>query len=396
MNTINQKTRNPDKIIAVLLKISEAASDTRDLDELFPVIHQTLGEILNVNNFYIALLDREKDVLSFPYYVDEKRDPPGKIHHFSQTRTSTGQVIQDRQPKIFYRQDIHRLSADDLPGISSHVWMGVPLIIRDVVKGAMVIQSYAAKAEYTSSDLELLNSVSRHIALAIERKEADESLRDQRRILEKILESSPVGIALVENRVFKWVNAEMVRMFGYESKAALENASTRVIYENENDYALTGKIIDKSLSKKGCADYEYTLIRKDKTPFPAHIRLNCGDMADPMAWTIATFTDISLRKAAEKETREKERLQGVLEMAGAVCHEINQPLQAIMGYAELLLMEVDAMAVDPQGIIAIKRQAARLGEITQKLSRITCYRTVEYPGKTRIVDIWSAGSDTET
>jgi DNA-binding response OmpR family regulator len=37
---------------------------------------------------------------------------------------------------------------------------------------------------------------------------------------------------------------------------------------------------------------------------------------------------------------EKEKFQGVLEMAGAVCHEINQPLMVISGYSEILLMDV--------------------------------------------------------
>ncbi|MCK5339748.1 MAG: response regulator transcription factor, partial [Desulfobulbaceae bacterium] len=39
--------------------------------------------------------------------------------------------------------------------------------------------------------------------------------------------------------------------------------------------------------------------------------------------------------------KEREKLQGVLEMAGAVCHEINQPLQAVSGWSEILLMNAD-------------------------------------------------------
>ncbi len=52
----------------------------------------------------------------------------------------------------------------------------------------------------------------------LERKDSDERLSDQQRVLEKILEAPPVGICLVENRIFKWVNAERVKMFGYEKK----------------------------------------------------------------------------------------------------------------------------------------------------------------------------------
>ena len=218
---------------------------------------------------------------------------------------------------------------------------------------------------------------------------------DQRKVLETILESSPMGIALVQDRVFKWVNNEMVRMFGYQSKLKLENKSTRKIYLNTADYDLIGEKLYHSLSTLGMADYEIDLVKADGRFFPAHIRMSCGDLSNPMSWAIATVTNISQRKAVEKETVERERLQGVLEMAGAACHEINQHLQAILGYSELLQMNLASENIDAHAVDSIKSQAARLGRITRKLSNITCYRTLDYPGNTKIVDIWGAEKDSE-
>ncbi|MCP3874260.1 MAG: GAF domain-containing protein [Desulfobacteraceae bacterium] len=395
---INKKKRDSGKTIEVLFKISEAVSNTRNLDELYKVIHQSLDEILNVDNFYIALHNEKRDSIIFPYHVDEKAAPLKEIVNFSQTPSSTGIVIQTRKPTIFYEQDIIRLADQhkhEPIGAVSKIWLGAPLIINDKVKGAIVIQSYESSTAYHKEDLDLLNSVSQHIALAIERKESNEKLTEQRQILEKILESSPVGIALVQNRIFKWVNKEMVRMLGCQSKLDLKNKSTQIIYSDIDDYKIAGEKINSGFATNGTADYEIDLVRKDGTIFPAHIKLNCGDMSNPMAWTIATFTDISLRKSAETERYERERLQGVLEMAGAVCHEINQPLQAILGYSELLIMGNKGETVEAANLSSIKTQATRLRKITRKLSSITHYRTVDYPGNTKIVDIWSASNDTE-
>ena len=91
-------------------------------------------------------------------------------------------------------------------------------MIKDRVAGVMGVMDHDRESAYSREDLSLLNSVCRHAALAIERKEAETQINEHHRILEKILESSPVGIALIQNRVFKWVNTEMVRMFGYQSK----------------------------------------------------------------------------------------------------------------------------------------------------------------------------------
>ncbi len=391
------RKRDPGKTIEVLFKISEAVSKTRNLEELYTVIHESLDEILNVDNFYIAIHHQKKDSITFPYYIDEMDEKPEEITDFSQRASSTGMVIKNKKPMIFYEQDIIQLARrfrEKAIGTVCKIWLGAPLIINDRVKGAIVIQSYKSASAYRKEDLDLLNSVSQHIALAIERKESEEAISEQGKVLKKILESSPVGIALVQNRVFKWVNNEMVQMFGYDSKKDFKEKSTQMIYADENDFQMTGQTIYSSLNDTGTADYEIDLIRKDKTFFPGHIRLNCDDVDDPMAWTIATFTDISQRKAAEKEKYEKERLQGVLEMAGAVCHEINQPLQAILGYSELLLMD-PGIETEENNILSIKSQASRLGKITRKLSNITHYRTVDYPGNTKIVDIWGASTDTE-
>jgi CheY-like chemotaxis protein len=96
---------------------------------------------------------------------------------------------------------------------------------------------------------------------------------------------------------------------------------------------------------------------------------------------------------AEGVRVEKQRLQGVVEMAGAVCHELNQPIQGISGYAELMIMKADES--DPLISYArkIKQQTDRMGKITGKLMNITAYRTKQHDTHTRIIDIEEAAGD---
>ncbi len=83
---------------------------------------------------------------------------------------------------------------------------------------------------------------------------------------------------------------------------------------------------------------------------------------------------------------EKEKLQGILEMAGAVCHELNQPLQVVSGISELLTMDIQENNPLYKKMALIKEQTERMGQITLKLAKITSYETKDYlEGK--IVDI---------
>jgi two-component system cell cycle response regulator len=96
---------------------------------------------------------------------------------------------------------------------------------------------------------------------------------------------------------------------------------------------------------------------------------------------------IAASKRAEKERAEKERLQGVVEMAGAVCHELNQPIQTISGLTELMTMKADAGDRMVGYIQKIRTQVDRMGKMTAKLANVTTYRTKAHDGVTRIIDI---------
>ncbi|MDM8521800.1 response regulator [Desulfococcaceae bacterium HSG8] len=84
---------------------------------------------------------------------------------------------------------------------------------------------------------------------------------------------------------------------------------------------------------------------------------------------------------------EEEKLQGVLEMAGAVCHELNQPMQSILGFSQLLMDEMEEDSPKYEYAKIIKGQIDKMGKITKKLMRITRYETREYVERTKIIDI---------
>lgn len=381
-----------DKRLQVLFEISNAVNNTTNLDELYKAIHKSLGKILKVDNIYIGKYDKKEDVLTFPYFVDHETEHPGFIPNFISIPSLTRNVINEKKPILFNKEDLKKKGAI---GVIPKIWLGAPLIVKNNVIGIIAIQDYTSEDTYQQRDLDILNSVSQHIALAIERKENDDTLKEQGEILEKILESSPVGIALIENRVFKWVNNEIVKIYGYDSKEDFENKSVEMVYGSKEDFIKAGEIITRACRKKAKADFEYNHVRKDKSSFPAHIVINSADNKDPLAWTIVSITDMTEQKAAEKEKIENEKLQGVLEMAGAVCHELSQPLQAILGYSELLVMDNDDgnMVNFDKSLDTIIDQAVRIGKITKKLSGITKYQTIDYAGSTRIFDIWEQDKD---
>lgn len=95
---------------------------------------------------------------------------------------------------------------------------------------------------------------------------------------------------------------------------------------------------------------------------------------------------LQYRLRSEAESRNLAKLQGVLEMSGAVCHELNQPMQAITGFSELMLMGIEKDNPLYRKAHAIFEQVQRMSTITAKLMAISRYACKDYR-KGKIIDI---------
>ena len=91
-----------------------------------------------------------------------------------------------------------------------------------------------------------------------------------------------------------------------------------------------------------------------------------------------------------KEVLDKERLSAIIETAVAVNHEVNNPLTAILGNVQLLLLKRDDLDQELAAKLkTIEASALKIKEVTQRLMRITTPRSVEYSQGTKMLDLSS-------
>lgn len=88
------------------------------------------------------------------------------------------------------------------------------------------------------------------------------------------------------------------------------------------------------------------------------------------------------------EFKNTQKLGAAMEIVGAICHEMNQPLQAILGYSGLINTNVEVEDLDKlrKTVKNLSIQTERLGELTKKLMGLKTYKTKSYL-KTSILDI---------
>ncbi len=105
------------------------------------------------------------------------------------------------------------------------------------------------------------------------------------------------------------------------------------------------------------------------------------------AGRVGVMLDLTQKNRAARERAQREKFQGVLETAGGVCHEMNQPLQVISGYAEIMLSNLPRDHEMFRLARQISEQVDRMADITTKLQKITHYETMDYGEHARIIDI---------
>lgn len=177
---ITERKQN-EKLQQVLYNISKAANSPISLNQLYKTIHQELGNIIDTTNFFIALVDYQKDEVCFPYFVDEK-DKDFPIINFSETNFLTAYVIKTDQPLLVDYKKLKKMIAQRELNIvgtitDKSIWLGVPLKVEDRVIGAMAVQSYTDSKLYSKRDIKIMEFVSEQVATAIERKRMEEELK---------------------------------------------------------------------------------------------------------------------------------------------------------------------------------------------------------------------------
>jgi PAS domain S-box-containing protein len=212
----------------------------------------------------------------------------------------------------------------------------------------------------------------------IKHRRADKALRESQEHYRSIMEAMNdlVYISSPEYRII-YMNPAMIERTGH-------NASGEACYEaihglNER----CGWCVHDRVQQGERCETE-VVSPKDRRPY--HVCHSPIFHVDGSVSQMTVCKDISELKRAEEERLIKEKLEGVLEMAGAACHELNQPLMTISGYCELLMMVMKEDDPYYERIKVIDEQVHRMGEITGKIMNIRKYETTKYLDK-KIIDI---------
>ncbi|MHB1687957.1 MAG: sensor histidine kinase [Ignavibacteriaceae bacterium] len=257
---VTERKKN-EKVQQTIAQILQAANTGSDLNDFFKFIHTSVNELMPAENFYIALHDKEANMITFPYFIDQvdKVAPPKRLG-----RGLTEYVLRSGKSVLVNREMDEKLVLNgevELIGSPTSIWLGIPLKIQDSTIGVLVVQDYNNENTYGSREKEILEVISFAISRAIERKRVEqeksaliEELREMNASKDKLISlishdlRSPFNSLLGFSEI---LNSEYDTLTHDEIQEYL-----KVIYESsKNLYNMTNNLLQFSRIQMGRVDY---------------------------------------------------------------------------------------------------------------------------------------------
>lgn len=203
-----------------------------------------------------------------------------------------------------------------------------------------------------------------------------------------LFDLSPGGIILedLEGNIVD-VNPALCNWLGYKRKE-LVGKNVRMLAHPEHIPVVQDNL--SQLQQGKVLKHSVKSIRKDGTACYMDLIETKITLPDDSEGILCAVKDITDQKIAEEERLQKERMKSILEIAGAVCHEMNQPLTVLSVVSDLLLMNEFDRKETIEKLNIIKQQIQRMTKMTGKLMHLTRYETKEYLNGTTILDIEKA------
>jgi PAS domain S-box-containing protein len=199
------------------------------------------------------------------------------------------------------------------------------------------------------------------------RKQTEEALRESEEKYRTMADSLPQIIFETDLQGrFTFVNRAASATTGYTQEEFLTELTTAELIAPE-DRKRARSNMQMILAGEESAGNEYTCLRKDGSRYPVSIHSSIIIHDNQIVGLRGFVVDITQRKQMEGRLRRAEKMEALGTLAGGVAHDLNNVLGVLVGYSELLLMEIPEEHPWRKHVSQVMRSSQRATAMIQDL-----------------------------
>jgi len=254
-------------------------------------------------------------------------------------------------------------------------WLGVPLKGGERAYGALVVHSYSEGQAYSERDKEVLTFVAHQIAIAIERKKAEED----RRQLVAAIEQAAEGVIISDPRgIIRYCNPAFEERTGRGRQEVLGQSQEEVLGQAfRQAYA---REIAGLLSRGRPWHGQFTLARKDGTEFEADATLSPVMGPDgSVANVVAAVRDVTEQKRLRSIAEAVNTMENIGYVFSGIRHEIGNALTSIKMAVGILSKNLDNYPKETivKVIEMASKEVGRMEDLLRSLKNFSMYESLK-------------------
>jgi PAS domain S-box-containing protein len=200
--------------------------------------------------------------------------------------------------------------------------------------------------------------------LAVERAELRRTDDRLRLLAAAVEQADELILILTEDRQFFHANDAFCRALGY-SRAELRTVDPRALLAEASKADIDAA--QATLAQTHVWRGGLIRLRKDGTTFPSScVIVSLVDARDRVTHIVTVERDVTDELRLREQLVHTERLSAAGQLVSGVAHEMNNPLQSVIGYAELLL-DGEHRPAPRQDLEKIRAEALRAARIVRNL-----------------------------
>jgi len=376
----------------VIYEITDGITSTDNLDHLLTLIHQSLRKVLYADNLCVALHDPNTGLFSFPYFANQFDSVPEPI---ALAKSLTAYVFRTGKPLLFTPELFSQLNAQnevELVGLPSPSWIGIPLQTPARRIGVLILQHYEKENVYSEPDVRFLDSIGSQIAMAIDRKQAEKDLRNERLLLRTVIDNIPDSIYCKDIVGRKTLaNKTELNYSGAKSETEVLGKTDFELYPKE---LADGFFADDQLviqtGQSVINREEYVIDSVGQKHWLLTSKLPIKDEYGNISGLVGIGRDITDRKQTEEELRENEEKYRTLveTMTDGIYRsthdgkftEVNQAMVRILGYDS----KEELQSIDIKSELYFAEEDRESAALEEKLEEMAIFRLRKKDGS----EIW--------
>ncbi|WP_320042951.1 response regulator [uncultured Desulfobacter sp.] len=218
-------------------------------------------------------------------------------------------------------------------------------------------------------DLEKLNALL--VKEVEEHRQTEKNLMESEVRFQKVFNSQLEAIFIVDNKVPGRVidcNSAACNTFGYEH-GELAGEGLGNLFVGSIQHQAFMDMLEPALNENGfLKDVAFSMKRKDGTVFPSEItvfemRNQQGEKGD----RIVSVRDLTERKQLESILQQAQKMESIGTLAGGIAHDFNNILSPLIGFAELLEMDLPKEGPEQENLAEILKAAFRAKELVKQI-----------------------------